>query len=35
VAHNIAPDLGLKPNTVEKKLALVWTTVQKSIPTNK
>jgi hypothetical protein len=35
VAHNIAQGLGLKTNTVEKKLALVWTTVQRSLPTNK
>jgi hypothetical protein len=35
VAHNIARIVGLKPNTVEKKLALVWATVQKSMPTNK
>lgn len=32
VAHNIAPTVGLKPNTVEKKLAPVWATVQKSMP---
>jgi hypothetical protein len=35
VAHNIALDLGLKPNTVEKKLAAAWTAVKKSIPANK